>query len=467
MAIPDLFGSGGGGGASGSFPQNSAGEDYANKYYDPYSDVDTGRKRGAYSEVDEDAPYNPLEIDRSGYDQQTAEYNQWLSRQRALLERDGGMGAQQMRAGMNQAQLAMQAQATGRGANPGNERAALYAGGQMQRAGAIDAAQLTAQEMAQMQQMQSGAYAQQAQAEMDWQSMEMQRQEMMANQYAAMVTGDIAETSNDWNRGSGMVGTVIGAAAGAAASDVRVKQDMTQASPAAQDATIRGMGSNGTALSAGMRIASANTANNAQPMDRDPERNKTPAWVDSVAEQGSAGAGFASGWKAAQAFRGMSGGGEAAAGTASVAGAGASTAATNSASNAAGYYASDVRAKQGIAQAGPGAQDATIRGLDAYQYDYRPEYQDWAAQVGGLPAGAKDGRQTGIMAQDLERTPLGQTMVSTDPQTGMLAIDGGQAVTTSLGLIGRLGERADELERRLAELEAQRQAAAGKGKRRA
>ncbi len=78
--------------------------------------------------------------------------------------------------------------------------------------------------------------------------------------------------------------------------------------------------------------------------------------------------------------------------------------------------------------------DATTRALEGYRYHYRDPSQP----------GAAPGPQYGVMAQDLERTPLGRTMV-VDTPAGK-AIDGRAATGATLGMIGRLGERLSRLE---------------------
>jgi hypothetical protein len=366
-------------------------------------DAGTQQWVDTYGEVDDDKPYMPDKLDWGQYNGQQYTYERWLDDTKGQLESNGGMGAAAMRSGLNEAQLAMQAQATGRGANPGNERAALYAGSQMQRQGALDAAQMTAAEWNQVMGMEDVYRRQNVQNAMTQQAMEMQRQQMMSNNYNAAVGADIQQTNSDWSNYSGLVGTVVGAAAGAA-SDVRVKQGVGMSSGADADGMIRGLSQS--------------------------TQDQSNALVAQSQQ------------RAAQATQSQTGG-------------------------LLGGVASDVRVKQGVQGAAPQAQDQLMRAADLYRYDYKPEYVDRASAISGIPPEFKRQRQTGVMAQDLASTPLGESMVYEDPQTGMLAIDGGQAVTTSLGLIGRLGERADELEQRLAELEAQRQAAAGRGKRRA
>ncbi len=83
--------------------------------------------------------------------------------------------------------------------------------------------------------------------------------------------------------------------------------------------------------------------------------------------------------------------------------------------------------------------DQTIRNLTGHTY----EYKDYAKDRFGSP----DGRQYGVMAQDLQQTPLGRTMLAKAP-TGELMIDRRAATGATLGMIGRLGQRIDNLERR-------------------
>jgi len=84
------------------------------------------------------------------------------------------------------------------------------------------------------------------------------------------------------------------------------------------------------------------------------------------------------------------------------------------------------------------AGDDTMRQLDASRYNYSPHAQ------GAL--GQPKGPQYGVMAQQLERTPLGRSMVYDTPHGKM--VDTNRAAMGSLGMIGRLGERVDELEGR-------------------
>ncbi|MFA6167015.1 MAG: hypothetical protein WC700_10380 [Gemmatimonadaceae bacterium] len=358
-----------------------------------------------YGEVDDDKPYMPRQLDWGQYKGQQSQYDQFLSDTKRELESTGGQGAAAMKSGLGQAQLAMQAQAVGRGANPGNERAALYAGSQMQRQGALQAAQMTQEEYAQLRGMEDEYRRQNVQNAISQQAMEMQRQQMMGNNYNAAVGADIQQTNSDWSNYSGLVGTVVNSVAGAAvASDVRAKQGIGATSGADTDGMIRDLARSPYEVGAfddsdelGQMVRHYDTLPGAEQYTGGERPRGTPAVIRSI---GAGGAGD--------------------------------------------------------------EQDQLMRAADLYRYNYRPEYIDRASAISGIPPEIKQQRQTGVMAQDLASTPLGESMVYKDPQTGMLAIDGGQAVTTSLGLIGRLGERSDELEQRLAGLEAKRRAAGGR-----
>jgi hypothetical protein len=108
---------------------------------------------------------------------------------------------------------------------------------------------------------------------------------------------------------------------------------------------------------------------------------------------------------------------------------------------------SDRRAKDAIADASAASADRTIASLDGYQYRYRP---DARAMLGD--AMAPGGERYGVIAQDLEQTPIGRTMVRESPAGKM--VDMRAATLGGLALLGRVGERADELEDRIAALEA-------------
>lgn len=316
-----------------------------------------------------------------------------------------------------------------------------------------------------MREMEQGYRSQQIQNSMQQQAMEMQRQQMMSNNYNAAVGADIAQTNADWSHYGGVVGTVAGAAA---ASDVRVKENVRPQGGQPADEAIRTLGNfddSAQLVSASEPLPTNATkgtpATGFQAMYGGAPKGAAPTGQDfSARAMSQPQAATQSSQETARllseleaenaAMRQRIGG---------AAQAGGSTEGFSSGVNSGlqlGAALSDERTKSGRALPEDEAQDRMMRETDLYTYNYRPEWVDHAAQVSGAPREAKARGQVGVMAQDLERTPLGRKLVVRDPQTGMRAIDGSQAIPTSLGLIGRLGERADELEARLQELEARR-----------
>lgn len=84
----------------------------------------------------------------------------------------------------------------------------------------------------------------------------------------------------------------------------------------------------------------------------------------------------------------------------------------------------------------PDEVDLLERGLQAYQYQYKP----------GMGEDGGTGQQHfGPMAQNLAQTEIGRGMVQQRPD-GMLGIDGGRAGVTALGLAGDLHQRLKALE---------------------
>ena len=86
-------------------------------------------------------------------------------------------------------------------------------------------------------------------------------------------------------------------------------------------------------------------------------------------------------------------------------------------------------------------------------YSFR--YTDDAREL--YPELTQPGEQYGVMAQDLERTPAGEDIVSTGPG-GMKAVDTREATMTNMAATGELAREQDDLMRRLEELEQQTQA---------
>lgn len=87
--------------------------------------------------------------------------------------------------------------------------------------------------------------------------------------------------------------------------------------------------------------------------------------------------------------------------------------------------------------------DKTLRSLRGYTYEYKPEAQ----QRYGVPPGP----QYGVMAQDVESTPLGATMVRQLPD-GTKVLDQSAVARATPALIGRVAQRQDETEQQLASL---------------
>ena len=82
----------------------------------------------------------------------------------------------------------------------------------------------------------------------------------------------------------------------------------------------------------------------------------------------------------------------------------------------------------------PAELELLDRGLQAYEYNYKPGAGDGGAN-----------RHLGPMAQNLASTELGKGMVGQD-ESGALYVDGGRAALTGLGLIGDMHKRLTALE---------------------
>lgn len=86
-------------------------------------------------------------------------------------------------------------------------------------------------------------------------------------------------------------------------------------------------------------------------------------------------------------------------------------------------------------EAGDDALEA-MRELEPSNFEYKDEFK-------GAP-GAGDGEYTGIMAQDLERTPAGRGTVATGPD-GMKRVDGAKLSTLNSAALSRLVKDVDKL----------------------
>lgn len=103
---------------------------------------------------------------------------------------------------------------------------------------------------------------------------------------------------------------------------------------------------------------------------------------------------------------------------------------------------SDERTKTGIRIPGDGDLDQLIARLQPHSFGYKNDRNPMT----GTPDA---GRRLGVMAQDVERGgPAGSDMVQ--DVGGVKAIDVPKATGTALGLIGRLGQRLDDIEGRVA-----------------
>lgn len=94
-----------------------------------------------------------------------------------------------------------------------------------------------------------------------------------------------------------------------------------------------------------------------------------------------------------------------------------------------GFVSSDERVKTDISKASPDEMRALGDALVAHHYKYKS----------GGP------ERLGVMAQDLERAPMGKQMVSEGPD-GMKRIDESAAVSALLALVGSMSKRMDKLE---------------------
>lgn len=100
---------------------------------------------------------------------------------------------------------------------------------------------------------------------------------------------------------------------------------------------------------------------------------------------------------------------------------------------------SDVNTKENIADADSADFEEFLNSLSAKTYDYKEEYRD--------DPRAPEGRQFGIIAQDLNDSELGQNLLIEDTD-GVLGVDIRKATSVSLGAIAHLNERIKKLEKK-------------------
>lgn len=208
-----------------------------------------------------DATGGSVEAWKNAVGQQNTVADEALAR---ILSSSGSAAAQQQKLGLAKAGQQMQAQALSRGANPGNERAAMYAGANAQTAAIGNAASLRAQEeqvarAAQLQARQFGAqsYGQQAQFNSaNQQALWALRQRDLdrdAGNDAASVLGNAA---------GGVAGMAGGIASMGFPSDERLKRDIHDAgldTDAIKSAAERARGQGGDAEHHGRLLDEAET----------------------------------------------------------------------------------------------------------------------------------------------------------------------------------------------------------------
>lgn len=95
---------------------------------------------------------------------------------------------------------------------------------------------------------------------------------------------------------------------------------------------------------------------------------------------------------------------------------------------------SDKRAKHKIIE-GDKDVDAFLKTLKPYSYEYKNKDHG-------------KGKKTSVMAQDLEKTSLGETLVSRDKPTGLRKVDYAKALPVMLASMGRLSDRLEKAEAR-------------------
>lgn len=340
---------------------------------------------------------------------------------------------QQLRQGLGQAQRAMGAQAMARGSNPLAMRQALMQGSQMAQQANVQSAALRAQEMAAAQQQRLGMLQNEQSAY--FQAGQMGLQQGVARNQAAQAARDAQNAQNNANRdfAMGVANQAIGAAGGAAMmSDERAKnvvggdgwyRDQRHFRPHADlgrtVAALRGEPAPDEAMGARQTIGAALLG----ATGRDPQR-----YMQRPQDDGSR---LASGYEMKRLTPSDEGSKMLAPGKE----------AKMARLLESGAAKSPEEALAIIAREDEEA-DETARKLTAHRYRYTPE------------SGFDDGQEhAGIMAQDLEDTPNGRGAVVDTPRGK--AIDVPQATGVALGLIGRQGDRLDELERAVSALRGQ------------
>ena len=103
---------------------------------------------------------------------------------------------------------------------------------------------------------------------------------------------------------------------------------------------------------------------------------------------------------------------------------------------------SDIRVKAEIEDGAPSVRKM-LDNLDPYEYDYKDEVKEDPSM---------EGRQLGVMAQDLEESELGNNFVQEDID-GVKRVDYGKMGSTQLAALADLHQRLKKLEGKLGEEE--------------
>jgi hypothetical protein len=99
--------------------------------------------------------------------------------------------------------------------------------------------------------------------------------------------------------------------------------------------------------------------------------------------------------------------------------------------------ASDKNTKKNVKSDNPKI-DALLGSLKGYEFEYKDSSKP----------GTADGKRYGVMAQDLEKTDAGKSVVIKDPKTGKKQIDVGQATGLLFASLGRLNDKVDQLSKK-------------------
>jgi hypothetical protein len=109
-----------------------------------------------------------------------------------------------------------------------------------------------------------------------------------------------------------------------------------------------------------------------------------------------------------------------------------------------GAQFSDERSKASVNDLGPDlVQKKAARDMLDRVQPYSYEYTDRAKSYG-----APEGRQVGVMAQDLQRSDAGRELVQRDPASGYLTVDYAKAAPTMMAGLADIEQRLSRLEGR-------------------